>query len=165
MLQKQLEKYATDYKDFGQTVSNNCGGHIHIGANYLTMEESWNNLGDIWGNAEKILYIISNEAGELPRHKVNQTARPFSKVLEEKLNDEREEVENKKSSKKIMINAQNERYYGINFKKSDTIEFRLSNGTLNANTWIENINLFGDAREAPTADDILPSIPNPPVLE
>lgn len=124
-------------------MSNNCGGHIHIGANYLTMEESWNNLGDIWGNAEKIFYIISNEAGELPRHKVNQTAKPFSKVLEEKLNDEREEVENKKSSKKFMINAQNERYYGINFKKSDTIEFRLSNGTLNANTWIENINLFG----------------------
>lgn len=42
-----------------------------------------------------------------------------------------------------MINAQNGRYYGINFKKQDTIEFRLSNGTLNANTWIENINLFG----------------------
>ncbi len=107
------------------------------------MEESWNNLGDIWGNAEKILYIISNKAGELPRYKVNETAKPFSKILEEKLNKERGEIENKKSLKKIMINSQNGRYYGINFKKSDTIEFRLSNGTLNADTWIENINLFG----------------------
>ncbi len=124
-------------------MSDNCGGHIHIGANYLTMDESWNNLGDIWGNAEKILYIISNETGEIPRYKVKQTAKPFSKVLEEELNDKREEVKNKKSSKKFMINAQNERYYGINFKKFDTIEFRLSNGTLNANTWIDNINLFG----------------------
>lgn len=124
-------------------MSDNCGGHIHIGTNYLTIEESWSNLGDIWGNTEKILYIISNEAGELPRYKVNQTAKPFSKVLEEKLNDERGEVENKKDSKKFMINAQHERYYGINFKKFDTIEFRLSNGTLNANTWIDNINLFG----------------------
>lgn len=124
-------------------MSDNCGGHIHIGANYLTMEESWNNLGDIWGNAEKILYIISNKSGEIPRYKVNQTAKPFSKVLEKKLNDERGQVENKKCLKKLMINAQNGRYYGINFKKSDTIEFRLSNGTLDANTWIENINLFG----------------------
>ena len=128
-------------------MSDNCGGHIHIGTNYLTIEESWSNLGDIWGNTEKILYIISNEVGELPRYKVNQTAKPFSKVLEERLNDERGEVE-KKDSKKFMINVQNERYYGINFKKFDTIEFRLSNGTLNANTWIDNINLFGGDRKS-----------------
>ncbi len=39
------------------------------------------------------------------------------------------------------------RYYGINFMNigtsKNTIEFRLANGTIDADTWIQNINLFG----------------------
>ena len=39
------------------------------------------------------------------------------------------------------------RYFSVNFdnigKSKNTIEFRLANGTLDADTWIENINLFG----------------------
>lgn len=29
--------------------------------------ESWVNLIEIWGNTEKLLYIISNKAGEISR--------------------------------------------------------------------------------------------------
>ena len=41
-----------------------------------------------------------------------------------------------------------DRDYGINFinlgnKSKNTIEFRLANGTIDANVWIDNINLFG----------------------
>lgn len=49
--------------------------------------------------------------------------------------------------------VQRSRFYGINFdnvedgfkeiKKINTIEFRLPNGTVDADTWIDNINLFG----------------------
>ena len=43
---------------------------------------------------------------------------------------------------------QDDQFFGINFKNlsgqtKHTIEFRLSNGTISATTWIENINLFG----------------------
>ena len=50
--------------------------------------------------------------------------------------------------KEFAKKAQNEeRYRGINFmnigNSKNTIEFRLANGTIDENTWIENINLFG----------------------
>ena len=45
-------------------------------------------------------------------------------------------------------NGEVDRYHGINYKNlgkgmSGTIEFRLANGTIDEETWIENINLFG----------------------
>ena len=45
-----------------------------------------------------------------------------------------------------------ERYIGVNFMNLEqggkgTIEFRMPNGTVNADTWIENINLFGGVVE------------------
>lgn len=46
-----------------------------------------------------------------------------------------------------MKQNQEHRYFGINFQnigtRKNTIEFRLPNGTIDADTWIENINLFG----------------------
>ena len=50
--------------------------------------------------------------------------------------------------KVFVKSAQSDKYYGINFDNvgssyKNTIEFRLSNGTIDADTWIENINLFG----------------------
>lgn len=107
------------------------------------MKESWENLAELWANTEKILYIISNKAGEIPRYKFDINAKPISKDLENALNKKTNKT--KESAKKLLVKAQENRYYGINFKPYSraTIEFRLSNGTLDADTWIENINLFG----------------------
>jgi len=136
----------------GQNISDRCGGHIHIGADYLTSRQDWNNLIQIWGNAEKVLYIISNEEGNIPRDGAAKYAGPISKKIETAIEhgtinlEGEEDLEN--FAKKIS-EIQGERYSGINFKnvcpgqKKNTIEFRLPNGTLNPNTWIENINLFG----------------------
>lgn len=52
-----------------QEIGNCCGGHVHIGSDYLTSKESYANLFEIWGNAERIMYIISNEKGKIPRRK------------------------------------------------------------------------------------------------
>lgn len=41
----------------GQTISERCGGHIHIGADYLTDLQDWKNLRTIWNNTEKY-YIL-----------------------------------------------------------------------------------------------------------
>ena len=132
---------------YGQNVSERCGGHIHIGANYLTMEESWRNLTEIWGNAEEILYTISNKAGEIPRSGVPRYASPISSNFENILNSGNIDLTNEEDLKRFVKNAQESRYFGINFmnigNSKNTIEFRLANGTIDADTWIQNINLFG----------------------
>lgn len=142
--------------DYGQTVSERCGGHIHIGADYLTTEESWRNLIEIWGNSEEVLYIISNKDGEIPRDGVAEYAKPISSDFENILNRGTVDLQNKDDLKKFVKSAQDSRYYGINFNNvggsKDTIEFRLANGTIDAGTWIENINLFGGIVR--TADDL-----------
>lgn len=131
-----------------QTVSENCGGHIHIGSDYLTTSKSWMNLIEIWGNCEPIFYIISNKEGESPRSTVAKFAGPISGSFEESLNGKTVQLESIKDLRAFAKNSQKyERYFGINFQnlgnERNTIEFRLSNGTIDADTWIENINLFG----------------------
>lgn len=132
----------------GQTISENCGAHIHIGADYLTTAESWRNLDEITGNTERILYLISNKEGEIPREGICQYAKPFSGKLEEILNKGEVCLQTEEDLKKLVKDAQeDDRYYGINYTNigtyKNTIEFRYPNGTIDADTWTENINLFG----------------------
>ena len=112
------------------------------------MEESWKNLTEIWGNAEEILYTISNKAGEIPRSGVPKYASPISSDFEKILNSGNIDLQNEESLKSFVKSAQSDnRYYGINFMNignaKNTIEFRLANGTIDTDTWIQNINLFG----------------------
>jgi len=133
----------------GQTTSERCGGHIHIGADYLTDLQDWKNLRTIWNDTEKILYIISNRKGEIPRKGVLVYARPISGNDESK--QETINLENESDLEKFIVGTkiiQGTRYSGINYcnvgrKEKNTIEFRLPNGTLDPTTWIENINFFG----------------------
>ena len=102
----------------------------------------------MWGNTEKILYIICNAEGEIPRKSITKYASPISNELEEKLKEGSIELESEAALKYFVKTVQDgQRYYGINFsnigEKKNTIEFRLSNGTIDENTWVENINLYG----------------------
>jgi hypothetical protein len=97
-----------------------------------------------------LLYIISNKEGEIPRSGIISYASPVSKELEEKLPDaiQIDGEEDLESFKREIAERQESRYRGINFKNlgpsgKGTVEFRLSNGTVDAKTWIENINLYG----------------------
>ena len=137
-------------KNMGQEISERCGAHIHIGANYLTSRQAYANLFDIWCNTEKILYSICNEENEAPRGGMPRYAKPISpnvqKALEKggiTLNKESDLycfVENLKQ-------VQSGRYYGLNLlnvnSMKNTIEFRVANGTLDPDLWMDNINLFG----------------------
>ena len=132
----------------GQKISERCGGHIHIGSDYLTTKESWMNLLQLWSNNEELLYIIANKEGEAPRIMLSSYAKPYSGALEKKLNEKTVQLENIEDVKKLAKDVQNGAGdYGINFKnlgnEKNTIEFRIPNGTIDAKTWIENINLFG----------------------
>lgn len=113
------------------------------------MMESWINLIELFGNTEKLLCIISNKAGEIPREgAVYDFAVPISRRLEEIINSRTQKILNIEDLQGFVKNVQaKEKYWGVNFlnvgEENNTIEFRFSNGTIDADTWIENINLFG----------------------
>ena len=134
-----------------QTTSERCGGHIHIGADYLKSKQDWINLIEIWANSEMVLYTISNEKGTIPRNGVPDYAVPISKKIETALKKGTIDLEGEEDLNEFVaqtVSIQKNRYSGINFLNIrdggiNTIEFRLANGTINPNTWIENVNLFG----------------------
>lgn len=126
--------------EMGFITNKTCGGHVHIGADYLESTDDFMELLDLWESAEKIFYIISNKPGELPRDGIGKYAAPISnKVEKDKIKKDEfiEKIKKIQEKKNSDINFMN-----VNTEKN-TIEFRLSNGTIDYNTWIENIKLYG----------------------
>ena len=136
----------------GMFTNYNCGGHIHIGADYLTSIESYVNLLELYCNCEKIIYLISNKEDDIiDKDRIESFCMILSlKIAKaiEKGELSPEEVKSKDEFIKQINVAQVKRNRGINFRNigdedNNTIEFRIPNGTLDPNTWIENIRLFG----------------------
>lgn len=129
--------------------SERCGGHVHIGSAYLTTLQSYVNLIELYSNAEEIIYVISNREGEIPRNQgPNKYAIPLSGKIENAIQAERLQLTNLDEFILQLQEAQGGKFSSLNLKNVDnlfkrTIEFRMSNGTINPDTWIENINLFG----------------------
>ena len=134
-----------------QGISKRCGGHVHIGADYLKSKQDWTNLIKIWSNAEKVLYVMCNKEGVIPRMEIMEYAEPISKKVEDAIKKGTINLESKEDLSKFakeMVKVQESRQSSINFcnvgnKYKNTIEFRVSNGTIDPVVWIENINLFG----------------------
>ena len=127
-----------------------CGGHIHIGSNYLKSKEAFINLFEIWGNAEEIICKISNEKNNIPRFTLQEYAKPISPKINKAIEEGTINLENEEDLNSFIEEIQNiqvNRYSSLNMfninNGMDTIEFRISNGTLNPDTWIENARLYG----------------------
>ena len=134
----------------GHEITERCGGHIHIGADYLKSKEAYVNLFEIWGNAEKIICKMSNEKGTIPRMGLQEYAAPISSKLNAALESETVNLESEEDLEQFISeiqDVQGDRYSGLNLLNinngKNTIEFRIPNGTINADTWIENARLFG----------------------
>ncbi len=134
----------------GQRASENCGGHIHIGADYLTSKEAYINLFEIWGNAEKIIYQMCNENGDIPRYGIQDYAPPISPKFNDAIEKGSINLENEDDLNDFIAQVQEiqgDRYSGLNLLNinngKNTIEFRIPNGTINPDVWIENARLFG----------------------
>ena len=135
-------------KSFGMKITPKCGGHVHIGADYITTEEGYKQLVELWGNVEEIYYLISNKEGELPRKGINQFAKPVSYELGDM---QLEKIPKDRFLQLARVKLRKSRYKGLNLlnvnSSKNTIEFRLANGTLDGDTWVENIHLFGKSIE------------------
>ena len=134
----------------GQKATEKCAGQIHIGAAGLKSIKAYTNLLEICGNCERILYIMSNAEGEVPREGIREWAAPLSPKISKAIEERKLNPNNETDLKRFiaeMRNAQGDRTYGINLTnlgvKRETIEFRMPNGTINPDVWIENIRLFG----------------------
>lgn len=151
-------------RNVGQKITNDCGGHIHIGADYLKSKEAWANFFEIYCNVEKILYAVCNEADTVPRSKVTRTAPPIALMIREAIESGAIDFESKQELHSFISDLKNiqrsdnvddlqdthqsyNRFFGVNLSNlktsKNTIEFRFPNGTLNPQLWIENINLLG----------------------
>lgn len=136
-----------------------CGAHVHIGADYLKSKEAYFNLLEIFGNTEKIMYLISNEANTLPRDGIVTQAHPIIPKIAEYLEKHQERFEKNNYDgfiKEIQENVQvktedspniGKKTFDLNFLnvngEKNTLEFRMANGTLSPDTWVENIRLYG----------------------
>lgn len=117
----------------------------------MTSKEAYINLFEIWGNAEKILYKICNEKNTTPRISIDEMAAPVSVTINKEIEKGTINIENEeqldKFIKVIKGTQRDNRYVGLNLLNinniKNTIEFRIPNGTINPDTWIENIRLFG----------------------
>lgn len=145
--------------DLGQKATENCAGHIHIDADFLKTKDAYKNLIELWSNNEELIYLLSNQTGEVYRENVTEYSKPISKKVQESIQignfDNSEQLTKEEFIEKIKdfqksSKGTNERGYGINFLnvgheegQINTIEFRTPNGSINADTWIENAAFFG----------------------
>lgn len=152
----EIYQMLTMMNKLGFETNRRCGGHIHLGAKYLKNIQEYKELFEIYGNAEKIIYLIANKPGELPRESAKDYAGPISVKWKEK-NSKYKEPTEKDEFMKIAREIQKERECSLNIRNvgsenKDTIEFRASNGTLDGDIWVENIKLY--ARIMQTAKEI-----------
>lgn len=58
--------YVCDFMQaIGLKTEETCGGHIHIGVDYLGANlGAWENFLSIWNETEELLYKMSNKEGE-----------------------------------------------------------------------------------------------------
>ena len=147
---ESIYRITTLMKQLRLHTTNDCGGHIHIGAHYFDCVDDYKNLFEIWGNSEKILYLIANKEGEYPREEVIKYAKPIPRENENKKSNEDDKYEFIEDAKKRQDNIKK---FGLNIKNvgdlyNNTIEFRMSNGTLEPEIILQNITLYARIMQA-----------------
>ena len=140
---KQIYDICGFLNDLGFQINEHCGGHIHIGRNYLETPKQLRNLIQIYGICTDVMNLIINEPGSLPRDSMELNAKSTYKLLQSKKFNFNNYTDINECISEIQ-RLQNGKSYDINISTSNpTYEFRGANGTLNPNAWIENIKLFG----------------------
>lgn len=124
-------------------------GHIHFGADFLENDyKAWENFITIYNECEEIFYKMSNRRGQAPREEISQYAQTSNDVISAAFGNGEVRIKTQEDLDTIIETMQDTRNRGINFCNIDedgtnTIEFRMPNGTIDINIIRENIRLFG----------------------
>lgn len=132
--------------------TNNCGGHIHFGFDYIKNKQHLINFINLYTNTQDILYNISNRSGDSMRSCVSKYAGKIDRVAIKLSYIDFNKIKSLEECAKIVRETQLTRYYGLNLtrigqKEKNTIEFRFPNGELDFNELIHNIRLFSKLLE------------------
>lgn len=133
----------------GFYVDSTCGGHIHIGFDYLGSLGALLTLLSIYKYFEREIYTISNEKG----NRIRNGCERFAASIDSLMNSIELELKIRGTSitpEKLVaaIDEKHKKSDGLNIKNignsnKNTTEFRISNSTLSYNVLDENMELFG----------------------
>ncbi len=150
--EEDISKVCSILKSLDLEATRNCGGHVHFGSSYFGEDVNcYKNLIEILSCVEGLLYLIANQEGDIPRKYAFKYSLPITSKIEDVVSNDPSYFEKANSFNRfarVIKSVQATRFSSINFNNlgiphKDTIEFRLANGTLNPNVWIDNVNLFG----------------------
>lgn len=142
-------------KAIGCEANRTCGGHIHIGTNTLGVDKkAWEVFLKTWAEAEPLIYMISNRRGEKTRKGVDHYAKLSDSSIHSidwksvKIKDENDVFRIAEAISYDSWMMYDDRYRGLNLtnvglKEKNTVEFRLSNGSVDYGVWRENMMLYG----------------------
>ena len=149
---------------------NSCGGHIHLGADYLENIDEYKMFLHLYCNFEDIIYLICNKIHSKSRSSINRYA---NKTKLQYLNASKDgffekEYESLNNFKEKIIELNDSRYKGLNvynLKNStkNTFEFRMANGEIDFNELYHNIKLY--ARLLQVSKELANCGPDDPRLE
>lgn len=124
-----------------------CGGHVHVS---LSMDSrAIVILSDIYRMTESVIYAICNPPGEKIRlyaeaHARGANNKIYSDIIGFDIYNPQSEASKLITDKMLQTKSN-----GIRFANTlGTIEYRMSNEPKNAETWIDNINLYVGMVEA-----------------
>ncbi len=136
----------------GHKTTEEDAAHVHIGTNILTNVQSYKNLLEMWYNLEKAMFLVSNQEGEMPRKESiigEKYAEPRSKRLNFLIKSGYLSFSKDETIQQFIYKLRIEfnKFSSINLGNVDselgsTLEYRVANGTLNPEIWIQNINFF-----------------------
>lgn len=146
----ELKEICTKLKINGATVSDRCGGHIHIGSQVLMDDINYyKNFLKLWYVYEEIMYRFST--GE--DNKIRKGAKQYAKSLRPYMDNQKWRIttmHNPDELRLVLLRFTSDKYKAVNFgntkfirhKNFDTIEFRSPNGTIEETIWQNNVNAF-----------------------
>ncbi len=159
----QLHNACQMLKILGCDSNKTCGGHIHIGVNYLGLDKkAWENFLKMWSEAEPLIYMISNRRGEKTRVGAEHYAQQASYGIN-RIDWDGVKIESMEDLTNLALEISGgDRYKGLNltnvgFAEKNTTEIRLSNGTVNYNVWRENILLYGRMMQVAKQMSVVPT--------
>ena len=148
---EKLQKVCAFIKMLGGKANKKCGGHVHIGANILGVDKkAWEIFEAVWAEVEPLMYMISNRKGERTRASIKRFGMMIGPDIRNQDWDTIE-LHDESDLPELADNVHSgihDRYRSMNLTNlanpnKTTIEFRISNGTVDYNIWRENVLLYG----------------------